>query len=128
MINYIKKLKLNRTIIFPAHPRLKQFHKYMQYPKNIKIIKPVNYIETQILLKNCLWCLTDSGGLQKEAYFNKKKCLTLRNETEWSETIDANWNILWTAKKIRYTNKKKINYGSGDASKKIYKILKSKIS
>jgi UDP-GlcNAc3NAcA epimerase len=128
VINYIKKLKLNKTIIFLAHPRLKQLHKHVQYTKNFKIIKPVNYIETQILLKNSLLCLTDSGGLQKEAYFNKKNCLTLRNETEWTETIDANWNILWTAKKINYSNQKIIDYGNGDASKKIYKILKSKMS
>lgn len=127
VIKYIKKLNLNKTIVFPAHPRLKQLHKKIKYPKNIKIIKPVDYIETQILLKNCRWCLTDSGGLQKEAYFNKKNCLTLRNETEWTETIDANWNILWTAKKINYFNQKKIDYGNGDASKKIYSIIKSKI-
>lgn len=123
VIEFIKKIKLKKTIIFPAHPRLKNLHNEINYPPNIKLIRPVDYIETQALLANSSLCLTDSGGLQKEAYFNGVKCLTLRNETEWMETVENGWNVLWTNKKLNYNKQKRINYGNGYASKKIYKIL-----
>ena len=122
-INFIKKLKLNKTIIFPAHPRLHDFHKAITYPINIKLIHPIDYIETQVLLANSCMCITDSGGLQKEAYFNGVKCLTLRNETEWTETVENGWNVLWTKKNLSYKKQKKIDYGNGNTSKKIYEIL-----
>lgn len=123
VIKFINKLKLKKIIIFPAHPRLKSYHNKINYPSNIKLISPVDYIETQKLLANSSYCLTDSGGLQKEAYFNHVKCLTLRNETEWPETIQNGWNILWNKKILKYDKQKKIDYGNGEASKKIYKIL-----
>jgi UDP-GlcNAc3NAcA epimerase len=127
VIDFIKKLKLKKTIIFPAHPRLKNFHNEINYPPNIKLIRPVDYIETQALLANSSLCLTDSGGLQKEAYFNGVRCLTLRNETEWMETVENGWNVLWTKKNLKYNKQKKIMYGDGNASKKIYKILLSNL-
>ena len=102
---------------------MKNFHNKINYPSNIKLISPIDYIETQVLLANTSLCLTDSGGLQKEAYFNRIKCLTLRNETEWIETVENGWNVLWTNKNLNYNKQKKINYGNGYASKKIYKIL-----
>jgi UDP-N-acetylglucosamine 2-epimerase len=123
VFKFIKKLKLEKKIIFPAHPRLKNFHKKLKYPSNIKVIKPIDYIETQILLANALCCLTDSGGLQKEAYFNRVKCLTLRDETEWTETINNGWNVLWNKNRLIYKKQKNIDYGDGNASQKIYKIL-----
>ena len=62
--------------------------------KNLKIINPVSYLEMMTLLKNCKLVMTDSGGLEKEAYWQGKPCITLMEETTWTETINAGWNVL----------------------------------
>jgi UDP-GlcNAc3NAcA epimerase len=83
-------------IIFPVHPRtvavLKQHG--LSLPPQIKTIEPVGYLEMVALLHHAQRVVTDSGGLQKEAYWAAKPCLTLRDETEWTETVKAGWNIL----------------------------------
>jgi UDP-GlcNAc3NAcA epimerase len=70
---------------------------------------------------------TDSGGLQKEAYFHRVPCVTLREETEWTETIEAGWNRLWTVD--GYRSKRDIaDYGDGDASRKVADLLRQRFS
>ena len=83
-------------IIFPAHPRTRNIMKDHQIavPKNMELIEPQGYIEFQGLLKYAEKVITDSGGLQKEAYMAMKPCITLRPETEWVETVAAGWNLL----------------------------------
>jgi len=91
------KLKnVSHKIIFPSHPRtLKMLCDHnMSIPENIEIIEPQGYVDFQFLLRNAKKVITDSGGLQKEAYIAGKPCITLRPETEWVETVDAGWNIL----------------------------------
>jgi UDP-GlcNAc3NAcA epimerase len=97
-LNYIfsELEKLDKTIIYPMHPRIKQYLQKLIVPNNIKIIDPVNHIDMITLLKFSLKLITDSGGLQKEAYELKIPCITLREETEWIETIDEGKNILVT--------------------------------
>jgi len=90
----------NCPIIFPAHPRTRLY--IANYNLNgviasnpaLKLIEPVDYIDMVALEKNALTILTDSGGVQKEAYFHQTPCITLRDETEWVETIEAGWNQL----------------------------------
>ncbi|PID28408.1 MAG: UDP-N-acetylglucosamine 2-epimerase (non-hydrolyzing) [Candidatus Cloacimonadota bacterium] len=77
-----------RTIVIPLHPRTRNIlQKNNIILKNILTIEPAGYLEMIWLIKNCRFVMTDSGGLQKEAFFFKKYCLTLRDQTEWTELI-----------------------------------------
>ena len=99
--NIFSHLKnLNYKIIFPIHPRTKNVIKKenISIPKNIQLIDPVNYINMILLQKFSKFIITDSGGVQPEAYFLKKKCIVLRSETEWIEPIKNNNNILFDYK------------------------------
>ncbi len=90
--------KIGRKIIFPVHPRtlkiIKNDIKSNAKFDNIVLIQPVGYIDMIALMKNSLCIITDSGGLQKEAYYAEKKCFTIRGETEWPETMMNNANVL----------------------------------
>lgn len=88
--------ELNERVVFPMHPRTKNIIKShnIKTADNIDFIPPQGYIEFQGLLKNCSKVITDSGGLQKEAYIAGRPCITLRPETEWVETVNSGWNIL----------------------------------
>lgn len=84
-------------IILPLHPRTKKImNAYHLFPRNqrIRFIEPVSYFNMLRLEKNATAILTDSGGVQKEAYWFRVPCLTLREETEWMETVRSGWNVL----------------------------------
>ncbi|MBN1213866.1 MAG: UDP-N-acetylglucosamine 2-epimerase (non-hydrolyzing) [Candidatus Lokiarchaeota archaeon] len=103
IIRILKGLgKLSKTVIFPIHPRTKTIIKNnnVRLSSNIKVINPVGYIDFCILQANSLKIITDSGGIQKEAYLLKKPCITLRSETEWVETIKSGWNLLLNPKEV----------------------------
>lgn len=85
-----KKIK----IILPLHPRTKKMLEKYNIELEVEAINPVGYFEMIQLLKNCSLVMTDSGGLQKEAYFFHKPCVTLRDETEWIELVDNGFNVL----------------------------------
>lgn len=112
----------NLQIIFPVHPRTKQLLNEMQLPSTLKLIEPVSYLQTQAYVAQAQYVVTDSGGLQKEAYFHSIPCITLRNETEWVETINHGWNRLW--KEPNYKPRSAINeYGDGKAAQKISNLI-----
>lgn len=135
LTNILEGLELSqKDIILPLHPRT--VHKIKQYdiliPKNIKIVEPVGYLEMVWLEVNCGFIVTDSGGVQKEAYFHNKYCITLREETEWVELVDQGLNSLVGSnpEKIRNSieNMKKIKfpvgiYGDGQTALKTIEIL-----
>jgi UDP-GlcNAc3NAcA epimerase len=88
----IEAISNETPVILPLHPKTKAKLKEYQYNldnSKIQIINPVSYFEMLYLLKKCQIVMTDSGGLQKESYFSKKKCLVLRNETEWTELVES---------------------------------------
>ncbi|MDP2188234.1 MAG: UDP-N-acetylglucosamine 2-epimerase (non-hydrolyzing) [Sphingobacteriaceae bacterium] len=82
--------------ILPLHPRTeKRIREFgLTIPDNLKVISPIGYLEMLLLIKKSSFIVTDSGGLQKEAYFLSKPCVTLRNQTEWVETLELGWNRL----------------------------------
>jgi len=86
------------NVVFPCHPRTERFlkqHGLWEYAmSHLNVIRPAGYFDMIVLEKNALRILTDSGGVQKEAYILKVPCITLRDETEWVETVEDGWNIL----------------------------------
>lgn len=123
--------ELDYPIILPLHPRTRKIMGKIKYNENVKIIEPVSYLKMILLLENCKKVLTDSGGLQKEAYFLKKPCITLRDETEWIETLNDNWNFIVGADKDLILERVKNRefgeqndyFGNGNAAEKIINFI-----
>jgi len=86
--------RLGAPVLLPLHPRTKQKVKEMVLAPSIHILSPVSYLTMLTLISNSRSVLTDSGGLQKETVWLGKQCITLRDETEWTETLEGGWNVL----------------------------------
>ena len=87
--------RLGEKVLFPVHPRTrKMLPDTYCVPKNIELIEPQGYLDFIVLEYYSQRIITDSGGIQKEAYILRKPCITLRTETEWVETIEEKWNLL----------------------------------
>ncbi|MEJ6949858.1 non-hydrolyzing UDP-N-acetylglucosamine 2-epimerase [Natronospora cellulosivora (SeqCode)] len=128
---------LDYQVVFPVHPRtiakIKSYNLERNNYNNILFIEPVAYLDMLNLLINCKKVLTDSGGLQKEAYFASKQCITLRSSTEWIETLENNWNTLVDVnsilleaiknQEIDLEQKKEDHFGTGDTVKNIIDII-----
>ena len=87
---------IREPIIFPVHPRSRKMMTEMGFrpESHLKLIEPVSYVDMVALTGSARRVLTDSGGLQKEAFWLGVPCLTIRNETEWVETVESGWNVL----------------------------------
>jgi UDP-GlcNAc3NAcA epimerase len=114
-----------QPIVLPLHPRTRDAAKAAGIDfaqSGVRVIEPVGYLDMCRLLQSADIVLTDSGGLQKEAYFHRVPCVTLRNETEWVETVECGWNRLWTVPD--YQPRREISeYGDGHAAEEILGIL-----
>ena len=93
-------------IVFPVHPRTRKCMEKMniEIAKNIHLIDPVGYFDMLSLENDCEFIITDSGGVQKEAYFAGKMCVTLRDSTEWVELVEEGWNIVTGTDKNKILN------------------------
>jgi UDP-GlcNAc3NAcA epimerase len=114
-------------IVLALHPRTKAKLKLHRLDLKVKVIDPVGYFDMIELLKNCSLVITDSGGLQKEAFFFRKNCITMRDQTEWLELIEnglnvlvgADKNLLISSVKMMLTKRSNFSidlYGNGNAS------------
>ncbi len=135
--NIVETFKgLDKVIVIPLHPRTKKMmEKFgLVFTSNVKVIEPVGYLDMINLMKHSYCVLTDSGGIQKEAYYLQTPCVTLRDETEWTETVEVGWNTLCEIESgqiIEAVNKSenvgKLShpylYGKGDAAERITRIL-----
>ena len=133
----LSEIEKEKQVILPLHPRTRKICESLNIDLNaLTIIEPIGYLEMVWLIDNCQMVMTDSGGLQKEAYFFKKLCITLRDETEWIELVENNFNILVGSDKDKildtFYNSSTLNnnlnfdlnlYGFGEASKKIIEEL-----
>lgn len=87
--------KMDKPVIIPIHPRTRKLIDELEITlENVTLIKPLGYLIMLYLTANAYMVVTDSGGLQKEAYFLKTPCTTLRDQTEWIETLENGWNVL----------------------------------
>ncbi|WP_415883480.1 non-hydrolyzing UDP-N-acetylglucosamine 2-epimerase [Neptuniibacter sp. QD34_54] len=123
-------------VVIPLHPRTLKCIAESGLSLNVDVLEPVGYLEMLWLLNNCQLVLTDSGGLQKEAFFFGKYCVTLREETEWVELVDEGANvlvgsntdlILRNSKQMlgKTVDDEKQLYGGGKASQRIAQVLSS---
>lgn len=122
-------------VVVPLHPRTKDILKRYKLSSSnpaLKLIPPVSFLDMIMLEKQAEIIFTDSGGVQKEAYFHRTPCITLRDETEWVETVTAGWNqlagykredILRCIESIRQDRQEIADYGTGDSAGKIISLL-----
>lgn len=124
-------------VVMPLHPRTRQIIEKQGISIDFSVIEPVGYLEMIWLIKNSSCVITDSGGLQKEAYFFHKPCITMRDETEWTELVESGVNVLAGANRdsiLKLASKmlrsefdySKNLYGNGNASNNIVNVLESR--
>ena len=134
ILEALNEIAKETPIILPLHPRTAKIIQNSEFKtQNLQITEPVGYLEMVYMLNRCKLVMTDSGGLQKEAFFFTKPCMTMRDETEWVELIDNNFNVLVGADKNiiintfnnhAFNNSFNINlYGNGVAAKNIISEL-----
>ncbi len=140
ILSFLEEISQDTTVVLPLHPRTaKILEKNCQlsvFSCQLKIIDPVSYFDMVELLKQCRLVMTDSGGLQKEAFYAKAPCVTMRDETEWVETVKGGYNLVVGADKKAIISgfEKMLDskadysrdlYGDGAASQKIVKAFVS---
>ncbi len=125
---------VDEPIIFPVHPRSRKMMNEMGFRpgRNLKLTEPIGYVDMVALTGSARCVMTDSGGLQKETFWLGVPCLTIRNETEWVETVTSGWNVL-VGKKVDHLADMVKNiappayrpalYGDGAAAAKCVQLL-----
>jgi UDP-GlcNAc3NAcA epimerase len=124
IIRHVEEFAKDRQVVFPVHPRTAAALRGLgRELTGVMLVDPVGYIDMHALIAGCDLVLTDSGGLQKEAYFHGKPCVTLRDETEWVELIESGWNRLWTSDTWLSPRRPVADYGTGHSADLIVKHI-----
>lgn len=127
--------EIGETIVFPVHPRTRNQLAACRLPPaaNVRMIEPVGYLDMVMLEQSAKMILTDSGGIQKEAYWLGVPCVTLRDETEWVETVQAGWNVLVGADPVKIitaarefvaSESRPMLYGDSRMAERITRVLR----
>lgn len=132
IVRFVNEVSAGKTVVFPMHPRTKKMYSSVdtKFRTSVKIVEPLGYFDGLVLLKNSSLLMTDSGGMQKEAFWLKVPCITLRDETEWVETVKSGWNVLYKdyTGKHSPTKSASMAYGDGKAAEKIVVTVKNDLS
>jgi UDP-GlcNAc3NAcA epimerase len=123
VVAWLEDAARQTPVVMPVHPRTRKLLASRGLtPAGLTLIDPIGYLDMARLLSQAAAVFTDSGGLQKEAYFHRVPCVTLRDETEWVETVEAGWNRLWTSDS--YAPRRDIaDYGDGHSATAIARLL-----
>lgn len=136
IVHSLKKLSKDISVLFPTHPRVrKRIQEFNINTDGITMVEPVDYLTILSLLKSCAFVITDSGGLQKEAYFAGKRAIVVMPDTGWRELTDIGWNLLSLPEDIsnaineilQPVDPPKNIYGDGNAAHKIVSTLEEAI-
>jgi UDP-N-acetylglucosamine 2-epimerase len=138
IVGALSRIGREAVVVLPLHPRTRKMMKAYHLLPNVqglRLTEPVSYLDMVKLMKHSRAVFTDSGGVQKEAYWLKVPCFTLREETEWVETVESGWNVLVGTEEKRIlsavktlderkgTKRRKTLFGNGKASEKIIQTL-----
>jgi UDP-GlcNAc3NAcA epimerase len=128
IVAYLRARAAERAVVLPLHPRTRDAIASANLDlAGLTVIEPVSYLGMSQLLQRATLVITDSGGMQKEAYFHRVPCVTTREETEWVETIESGWNRLWS--EPDYKPRRNIDeYGDGTASEKMVATILSQLA
>lgn len=115
------------SVVFPMHPRMRKAYERSpeRFGEAVRVIDPLGYFDLLMLMKQAARVMTDSGGMQKEAFWLEVPCVTLRDETEWVETVQTGWNILYRDYQgwHRPLADRGYPYGDGKAAERIVRTL-----
>lgn len=136
IISALNEINKSQQVVCPLHPRTRKILESLTEKPSFSIIDPIGYFDMIELLKHASLVMTDSGGLQKEAFFFQNACITMRDQTEWTELVDNGYNMLAGADKesilAAYEKMRSLNldfskdlYGGGKASTNIANVLVS---
>ena len=127
IVDALEAMAQDLPVVWPLHPRtravLQQAGRLDGLTRRATLINPVGYLDMVQLEKYAALIATDSGGVQKEAYFHRVPCVTLRDETEWGETLAAGWNRLWTQADYVTPRRDIAEYGEGEAASKMVGLI-----
>lgn len=134
IISGLNEINRQTPVVVPIHPRTRNILNQLNIMPEFKLIDPVGYFDMIMLLKSCELVITDSGGVQKEAFFFGKHCITLREQTEWMELVENGFNILVGSDQLKLRNAYKFFktkesdfsidlYGKGKAAEKAAKVI-----
>lgn len=128
VLAYLRDRGRERPVVLPLHPRTREAARRAGATfDGLVLTEPLGFLDMHRLLANAAGVFTDSGGVQKEAYFHRVPCVTLRAETEWVETVEAGWNRLWRGPDYR-PRREIPDYGDGHSAKKIVAILAARFA